>query len=116
VVMQKLGVYVFFLSLFLSFLVSFLQVGNRAQIVGVLDRCAAARGRVDVSCSRYESNNGEGPPRKRKPERERERERERESRAREKQSASERARGVSKTEKMSSSNPRTTFYYYQKQL
>jgi hypothetical protein len=114
VVMQKLGVYVFFLSLFLSFLVSFLQVGNRAQIVGVLDRCAAARGRVDVSCSRYESNNGEGPPRKRKPERERERERE--SRAREKQSASERARGVSKTEKMSSSNPRTTFYYYQKQL
>ncbi len=113
-VMQKLGVYVFFLSLFLSFLVSFLQVGNRAQIVGVLDRCAAARGRVDVSCSRYESNNGEGPPRKRKPERERERERE--SRAREKQSASERARGVSKTEKMSSSNPRTTFYYYQKQL
>jgi hypothetical protein len=62
---------------------------------------------VDVSCSRYESNNGEGPQRKRKPKRERERERE--------QSAGEpesgRARGVSKTEKMGSSNPRTTFYY-----
>lgn len=82
-------------------------MGNRAQIVGVLDRCAAARGWVGGWMCRAAGMKATTGKVLKGSESQREREREQSAGETER----ERALGVSKTEEMSSSNPRTTFYY-----